>query len=98
MKSILSQETIIAVVAMVAFTVAALALLIVAVQPTMNKIEWQEETYSVKSGDTLWEIADKYCPDIVDKREWIAEVQKLNNLHGSALRIGQKLTVLAPKA
>ena len=83
---------------MVAFTVAALALLIVAVQPTMNKIEWQEETYSVKSGDTLWEIADKYCPDIVDKREWIAEVQKLNNLHGSALRIGQKLTVLAPKA
>lgn len=98
MKGILSHENIIAVVAMVAFTVAAFALLIVAVQPTMNKIEWQEETYIVKNGDTLWEIADKYCPDIVDKREWIAEVQELNNLHGSTLRIGQRLTVLAPKA
>lgn len=98
MRGIFTDSNIAAALALIAFLIVAFILLIIAIQPTMNKIEWQEETYIVKSGDTLWEIADKYCPDIVDKREWIAEVQELNNLHGSALRIGQKLKVLAPKA
>lgn len=96
MKGIFSQENILIAVGAVALIGAFLLLLLVAIQPTMNKLEWQEETYIVKSGDTLWEIADRYCPDIVDKREWIAEVQELNNLHDSMLHPGQILKVLAP--
>ena len=95
MKGLFTGGNIGAAVALVAMLVVFIMLLI-AVQPTMRKIEWQEETYIVKSGDTLWRIADKYCPDIVDKREWIAEVQELNNLHGSILHPGQRLKVLAP--
>lgn len=43
------------------------------------------ETVTVYAGDTLWEMADKYCPGSVDKREWIYAVKKMN-----------KITVLSP--
>ena len=95
MKGFITGGHIGAAVAVIALLIILLMVLI-AVQPTMNKIEWEEETYIVKSGDTLWRIADKYCPDIVDKREWIAEVQELNNLHSSVLHPGQSLKVLVP--
>ena len=38
------------------------------------------EVIYVHSGQTLWDIADEYCPAGVDKREWITQVQKHNNL------------------
>ena len=43
------------------------------------------ETVTVHAGDTLWEMADEYCPASVDKREWIYTVKKMN-----------KITVLSP--
>ena len=98
MKGLFTTGSITAAVALVIFIGIALVLLLIATQPTMKQIEWDEETYIVKSGDTLWTIADKYCPEIVDKREWIHEVQELNNLHGSILHPGQRLKVLAPAA
>ena len=38
------------------------------------------QTIEVESGDTLWRLADEYCPNTIDKREWIYEVRKLNNI------------------
>ena len=38
------------------------------------------QTIEVESGDTLWWLADEYCPNSIDKREWIYEVMKLNNI------------------
>lgn len=65
-------------------------------QPTMDGIEWREETYIVQRGETLWTIAGDYCPKGVDRREWIDEIQALNHLQGSTIYTGQRLTVLAP--
>lgn len=98
MKGIFSSENITAVIIMIAFLIAAFTILVIAVQPTMNRIEWAEETYIVKSGDSLWTIADNYCPDIVDKREWIEEVKHLNKINDSTIHPGQRLTILVPKA
>lgn len=91
------SNNITAALAMVILLIVGLTVLVMAVQPTMKQIDWSEETYIVKSGDTLWTIADKYCPEIVDKREWIAEVQELNQLNNSTIHPGQMLKVLAPK-
>lgn len=97
MKGLFTQENLTAAIILIVLLIGCFILLAIAIQPTMNRIEWDEETYIVKSGDTLWEIADRYCPDIVDKREWIAEVKELNDLGSSTLHPGQMLTVLAPK-
>lgn len=67
-----------------------------AFQPTMDRIEWKEMTYRVQAGDSLWAIASEYCPDGVDRREWIDEVQALNGMDDSMIHPGQKLTVLMP--
>lgn len=96
MKGIFTEGNIIAALTLVALLIVALIILIFAVQPTMNRVEWTEEIYIVRSGDTLWAIADKYCPDIVDKREWIYEVQNLNKIGDSTIHPGQRLTVLVP--
>ena len=38
------------------------------------------EQVTVYYGDTLWSMADEYCPQNMDKREWIAEVMQLNDI------------------
>lgn len=70
--------------------------LVYACQPTMDAFEWREAPYWVQAGDSLWSISGEYCPDGVDRREWIAEVQELNGLEDSVVYPGQRLTVLVP--
>lgn len=35
--------------------------------------------YQVKSGDTMWSIADNFSPDSMDKREYLYDMKKINN-------------------
>lgn len=63
-------------------------------QPTMDAVEWQEEIYYTKEGDSLWSIADKHCPGTVDRREWIDEVKALNRLEGRHLQPYQHIVIL----
>lgn len=67
-----------------------------ACQPTMDAFDWREAPYRVQAGDSLWTISGDYCPEGVDRREWIAEVQELNGLEDSVVYPGQRLTVLVP--
>ena len=65
--------------------------------PTMDGIEWEEEIYSVQAGDSLWAISREYCPESVDRREWIGEIKALNAMDDNHLEPGQQIIVLAAK-
>lgn len=54
--------------------------------------EYSEETVTVRSGDTLWGIADMYCPEGMDKREYIRAIEADNDCSAN-IRAGQVLTV-----
>lgn len=73
--------------------VFCLAVLALNGEPTMAGVEWREERYLVRKGDTLWEIAGRYCPEGIDRREWIEAVVELNDMQ-DGLRAGDKITVL----
>jgi membrane-bound lytic murein transglycosylase D len=49
------------------------------------------EYHKIRSGDTLWEIAQKYNLNI-------KELKKINNLHNSTLRAGKHLIIRIKKA
>lgn len=49
--------------------------------------------YTVSEGDTLWEIADKFCGDDTDIRDYIYEIRKANNLDSACINIGDVLIV-----
>ena len=93
----LEHSTLTVVLMVLILVVVSVLLLNHVFQPTMDDIEWQEETYRVQAGDSLWAISADYCPDSVDRREWIEEVQTLNGMTDSKIHPGQKLTVLSVK-
>ncbi|MGN0553049.1 MAG: LysM peptidoglycan-binding domain-containing protein [Oscillospiraceae bacterium] len=67
-----------------------------ALSPTLDRVEWERRSYTVQKGDTLWGIAQRYCPDNVDLREWISKVKSINGLSDSMIRTGQRITILVP--
>lgn len=54
--------------------------------------EYTETTVLIHSGDTLWEIAELYCPDNMDKREYIHLIMSDNDCTAN-IRSGDVLTV-----
>ena len=53
----------------------------------INKIlNGKQETYTVKTGDTLWGIANSHGVSVADLKQW-------NNLTGDLIRPGQELSV-----
>ena len=47
--------------------------------------------YTVKSGDTLWNIASEACPEGMDVREYIHEISKMNGIDDGGIRPGQTI-------
>lgn len=47
-----------------------------------NKADLQKNIYVVQPDDTLWKIADEYCPKNMDKREYIFNLKKANAITG----------------
>lgn len=54
--------------------------------------EYSEETVTVQSGDTLWGISEQYCPDDMDKRDYV-HMLEVDNGCTSAIKAGDVLTV-----
>jgi len=96
MTKLFANNTTMVLILAAVIVIVSILLLNHAFQSTMDAIEWHEQTYQVKDGDTLWAISGKYCPDSVDRREWIDEIRALNHLSGSTVHEGQHLIVLVP--
>ena len=48
---------------------------------------------TVRRGDSLWSIAEQYCPVGEDIRNFIYEIKKENSLSDPNLSVGQKILV-----
>lgn len=57
-----------------------------------DKQAYVEDTVVVHKGDTLWGIAEVYCPESMDKREYIRTIEADNDCTAN-IRAGQILTV-----
>lgn len=72
--------------------IAAVAVIAVLLAGAGKPREYSEETVTVQSGDTLWSIAGAYCPEDMDKREYIRAIEADNECT-SAIKVGDVLTV-----
>ena len=52
------------------------------------------EDYTVTAGDTLWSIASENKKDGQDVREYIYELQKVNELHDCMIYPNQTITII----
>lgn len=57
----------------------------------IEKFEWTE-TYRVRKGDTLWQLAEEINSDKEDPRIIIAAIKKVNDID-SLLKIDQKIII-----
>lgn len=62
-----------------------------------DRHDLEETTYVVRSGDCLWYIAEDYCPDGMDKRDYICLVSERNDLKSDVLHLGQELIIFVAK-
>lgn len=75
-------------------TLIAATLMCVACSKHEEDVEWNTFEYTVYQGETLWEIAEEYCPEDMDKRDYIEEIKELNNMDTYALDAWQEITLL----
>ena len=52
------------------------------------------KSITIESGDTLWSIAKEYCPNYVDKQEYVKILMNVNNLSTDVIQQGEHLVVV----
>lgn len=58
---------------------------------TSNPTAFSEHTYAVRSGDTLWSVADRAYPGDHDTRRLVFLIEQRNHLAGADIRPGETL-------
>ncbi len=48
----------------------------------------------IGQGDSLWEIAEEYCPDSASVRDYVKELKSINRLKSDEIQAGSYLTVV----
>lgn len=59
--------------------------------------KYEIQPYTVSYGDTIWDIGMQNKLPSEDNRQWIFEVEKLNNLDLTKLSIGQQIMIYTAK-
>ena len=68
------------------FILAYSAVLIVIV---VAKGNYPEPTgYTYDTGKTIWEMAERHCPDDMDIRDFVTEIKKANDMYDSVVHKG----------
>ncbi len=49
---------------------------------------------TIQAGDTAWRIADEYCPDTLDKREYLGWCEQLNGGDIGYIKAGEQVIFL----
>lgn len=57
-----------------------------------KNVNREYKTVTVRQGDTLWDIAGKYCGK-TEIRKYIYQIKKLNNMDDATIYAGQKLSL-----
>lgn len=93
------QTKVIGIIALVAifFTFVIGAVMVVA-HPSFDKADYDIISYSVRSGDSLWSLAQTYKVADDATNEWIYEVANLNNLDSSDLYTSQPLLLYCARS
>lgn len=63
--------------------VVVLAILIAGSKPKAVRYEYDR-------CQSLWDLAERHCPESVDKRDFIEEVRKINGIEGSVVYAGRE--------
>lgn len=53
-------------------------------------------SYTVKVGDTLWDIAEDVNKFNVTTSEYVSQLRKVNDLHTDMIRVGETLVIILP--
>lgn len=73
----------------------AIAFLVVILSVHGRQTEWEQHrqviTVVVCYGDTLYDFALEYKPSWMDAREYIYQVQQLNDMNSSTIYVGQTI-------
>ena len=76
--------------------VAILLIVVVVIAIRLSNKEekgYELTNYIVRSGDTLWSIAEKYAPEEMDIREYIYFIQEDNELINKTIYPNMNLTI-----
>lgn len=77
----------------VAFTVIISSSLKTNARENDNNNQKIYESISIKSGDTLWSIANEYKPEEISYKEYIKELKKINSLTSDNIHTGNYLLI-----
>lgn len=59
-----------------------------------DNVTWHEEEYIVSEGDTMWQIAKQNIDETDDIRQYIDNIEEINNINVGDIKPGQKINVL----
>ena len=48
----------------------------------------------IQSGDTLWNIAKRYCPEEAEINTYVNEIKEINHLQSDEIHSGKYLTII----
>jgi len=71
-------------------TFAVIMLFVGSVVSAGKNVSREYKTVTVRQGDTLWDIAGKYCGK-TEIRQYIYQIKKVNNLDNAIIYAGQKI-------